>query len=236
MLPLDNANGGIYDINALVPLPPVIQGFLVEDQFNFIPTFSSLDIGGGNQTIGIGDLNKAYSPLSPPKAPKNSPFDNFYTNPLSSEQHIQFTLNNGNWLMDELKNNVAFYSCASTACTGTLGLKILGANQICNPNSQTYTVDNLSPSATVNWSVTPSGSFTLIQNGNNATLTPVGGYNGNAILTASVGSNCENVLITKTIWVGVPSTINELSHVPVFGCTMGEINAQQSPDIEGVYQ
>lgn len=106
--------------------------------------------------------------------------------------------------MDELRDTTAFYSCASTECTGTLELITTGADFICNSNSQTYKLDNLSSSATINWNVSPSNNFTLTQNGNNITLIPIGGYNGSAILTASVGSNCENVSITKTIWVGKP--------------------------------
>lgn len=137
MLPLDNANGGIYDVDNFISLPSDFDSYLLQRQFNFVPTYSSLNIGGGNQNIAYSDLNKIYSPLSPPNGSKNVPFDNFYTNPLASENHIQFTLNNGNWLLDELKGDTGFYSCAST-CSSSLPLKISGSDQVCLSNSSTY--------------------------------------------------------------------------------------------------
>ena len=54
MLPLDNANGGVFNIETFVPLPTEFDSYVLEREFNFIPAYSSLDIGGGNQTIGIG--------------------------------------------------------------------------------------------------------------------------------------------------------------------------------------
>ncbi|QTE24161.1 hypothetical protein [Polaribacter cellanae] len=96
MLAIDNANGGVYDIENFAELPNELHEYIQQRQFNFVPTYSSLNISGGNQIINPTDLNKNYSPLSPPLAPKNSCFDNFYTNPLSSKGHTQFTLKNGN--------------------------------------------------------------------------------------------------------------------------------------------
>ncbi|MFP4847091.1 hypothetical protein [Winogradskyella sp. PE311] len=204
MLPLDNASGGIFDLEGFANLPQELDQYVLERQFNFIPTYSSLDIGGGTQTISIRDLSRSYSPLSPPNAPKNSPFDNFFTNEINSQQHIQFTVNNGNWLMAELDddaNTEAFYSCAS-ACSNSLPLTILGSNQICNSSSATYTINNLVPNVNVAWSVSPAGGFTLTQNGNNATLTPTGNFGGRATLTAFIETDCDDLEITKEIQTG----------------------------------
>ncbi len=216
MLPLDNANGGVYNIDTFVTLPPEFNSYVLEREFNFIPTFSSLDIGGGNQTINYLDLNKAYSPLSPPKSPKNTPFDNFFTNELSSEQHIQFTLNNGNWLIEELDsdNNQGFFSCASTDCTGTLNLKILGKENICGTNSEAYSVGNLSSLVNPNWSISPSGDFTLATTGNNIIVTPNSNFTGNATLRAIISTQCGDFFtLTKKIWIGKPK-INNLPPGP----------------------
>lgn len=201
MLPLDNANGGVYNIDTFVTLPPEFYSYVLQREFNFIPAYSSLDIGGGNQTINYSDLNKAYSPLSPPNSPKNTPFNNFYTNPLNSEQHIQFTLNNGNWLLAELRNENAFYSCIST-CPNTLNLSIQGQYQVCSTNPETYTVNNLSPNATVNWSISPPYGISLLPNGNSVTVTPVGNFGGQATLIASISTDCSTIEVEKEILVG----------------------------------
>ncbi|PQV51600.1 putative secreted protein (Por secretion system target) [Jejuia pallidilutea] len=208
MLPLDNAGGGVYNIDTFVTLPPEVNAFVLEREFNFIPTFSSLDIGSGTQTINAGDLAKAYSPLSPPPALKNTPFHNFFTNDITSEQHIQFTLNNGNWLMDELRDTSAYFSCASTTCTGTLGLRISGPSQVCTSSSSNYSISSLPSNVTVNWSINPSGGFTITPNGHSVTITPNGLFAGEGVLTASIDTDCnDSVEITKTIQTGAQRPI-----------------------------
>ncbi|MFD2726606.1 hypothetical protein [Hyunsoonleella rubra] len=49
MLPLDNAGGGIYNIDTFVVLPPEMDAYVLEREFNFVPTYSSLyQCGSGN--------------------------------------------------------------------------------------------------------------------------------------------------------------------------------------------
>lgn len=217
MLPLDNASGGIYDLETFVNLPSGMDIYILERKFNFIPTFSSLDLGGGNEPIIYSDLNHAYSPLSPPLSPKNTPFDNFYTNPISSENHIQFTLNNGNWLMDELRGNNAFYTCIST-CTTTIPIEIDGGLlKLCDNATTTYTLLNLNPDSNVivNWSVIPSTAISsLVANGNAVTITSSGNINGTATLKASISTNCGNLDIEKTLWLGEPHVSYSLENIP----------------------
>ena len=84
-LPLDNSVGGVYDIDEWAPgvnLPFKIK------RFAFIPTFSSLDIGGGTQAITYSDVTRQYSPSSPPDPPKNVRANNFVTGkPFSDSFH-----------------------------------------------------------------------------------------------------------------------------------------------------
>lgn len=216
MLPLDNTNGGVFNIDTFVSLPPELNTYVLEREFNFIPTFSSLDIGGGNQVITYSDLTKAYSPLSPPLAPKNTPFDNFYTNPTTSERHIQFTLINGNWLMDELDddNLPAFYSCAAS-CVGQLTLNIAGPNSFCSTG--TYSIGNLTSASEVqvNWSVIPVASATLSTTNNSATLTRNPSFSGMITLTASIGTgnaNCVDIPVVKQIYIGTPTVVAKLTN------------------------
>lgn len=203
MLPLDNANGGVFNLEGFADLPAELDQYIIEREFNFIPAYSSLDIGGGTEIIGARDLNKTYSPLSPPIAPKDVPFDNFFTNPLISEQHIQFTLNNGNWLLTELQDSDAFYSCVST-CSNGLGLVMIGEDQICNSDSESYYVNNIRSGLPITWSVSPPGGFTLTSNGNSATLTPNGNFTGVATLTAAIDidTECADVIVEKQIQSG----------------------------------
>lgn len=200
MLPLDNVSGGIYDIDNFINLPSTFNSYLLQRKFSFIPTFSSLNISGGNQSIQFADLNIPYSPLSPPLAPKNVPFDNFYSNVLSNESHLQFTLNSGNWLLSELNGSNAFKSCAST-CTNNLPLKINGANQVCNNSSSNYFVNNINSQAIINWSIYPTGGFSLTTNADKSvTVNPNGNFGGIATLTAEITTDSEcNITSSYTV-------------------------------------
>ncbi len=98
MLPLDSAPGGFIDINEFAgttgssTLTDLTFRFT---QFCHVPTTRSLDIGSGTQTILTADLLRLYSPPSPPPAPKNTPFANFFTHPIENVRHTEFTTQNG---------------------------------------------------------------------------------------------------------------------------------------------
>jgi hypothetical protein len=202
MLALDNANGGIYDIENFASLPNELNSYVFQRRFNFIPTFSSLDVGSGNTTINPSDLHKQYNPQLPPPAPKDIPFDNFFTNPRISEGHIQFTLNNGNWLLSELSDNPQIESCAFV-CSGS---EISGTNVFCN--SAVYSAPQ--GATFFNWTITQGANLvTLSGNGtSNITLTALPNAQGNVTISLNYGDNgvrCGNITINKTVWVGKPS-------------------------------
>lgn len=230
MLPLDNASGGIYDVENFVGnLPASFNNYILEREFNFVPTYSSLNVGGGNQTITYADLNNTYSPLSPPTGLKSIPFDNFYTNPIKSTNHIQFTLNNGNWLIDELKGVNGFNTCAAS-CSDNLNLTIIGSNIICENTFNTYSVSDIPNQVNVNWSVSPSNSFSLTNNNNTLTLIPNSNYVGEATITANIATNCEDnintpISLNKTIWVGKP--LDDLVMISSGGFTLSTGNFYQ---------
>lgn len=205
MLALDNANGGIYNIENLAPLPSQFDQYVLQRRFNFIPAYSSLDVGSGNVTITPSDLVKIYNPQSPPPAPKNIPFDNFFTNPTTSETHIQFTLNNGDWLVAELADAPEVESC-SFVCQG---VQITGNNTLCTSNQ--YSVQtSISNDAIVTWSVNNTSAVSLSNTtGHSTTLTtPTNSYRTSVVLTATISSvKCQStVSISKTIRVGKPGT------------------------------
>ncbi|WP_248724246.1 T9SS type A sorting domain-containing protein [Seonamhaeicola sp. ML3] len=205
MLPLDNAGGGIYDIQALgVQLPQAIEDAFLETSFNFIPTFSSLDIGEGQEVINTTDLAKTYSPTRPPRAPKHIPFDNFYTNELTSEQHIQFTLNNSNWLMSELTDTPVSESCAF-ACGASINMS--GNSFLCNGVTNNYSLT--AGAESYFWQILSGGHLASL-NGNNTQTVSLTTNNlnstGKLILQGTLSSNrCSfSETIEKEIWVGAP--------------------------------
>jgi PKD repeat protein len=204
MLALDNANGGIYDIENFAELPTEFEQYVLQRRFNFIPAYSSLDVGSGDETINPNDLAKVYNPLSPPSAPKDIPFDNFFTNPISSEAHIQFTLNNGNWLISELTGTPEILSCA-LACESEI--VISGSEYLCNGNTTSYNIPAGAENYT--WQITEGSNLATISSSNNFTVNLTANNNnlsGSVILRGSISSSRCNYteIIEKEIWIGKP--------------------------------
>lgn len=200
MLALDNANGGIYDIETFAELPSQFAQYVYQKQFNFIPTYSSLDVGSGNEAITPNDLTKQYSPSLPPPAPRNIPFNNFFTNPKTSEPHIQFTKNNGDWLVHELENNPEIASCLAFCSNAQLS----GSTQLCSTG--VYSVTN--QAAYTSWYITEGSSLVSMSvSGNQATITQLNpGRSGYVTLNAVYGNaQCGSASVSKRIWVGRPN-------------------------------
>lgn len=210
MLALDNANGGIYDIENFASLPNELNSYVFQRRFNFIPTFSSLDVGSGNTTINPSDLHKQYNPQLPPPAPKDIPFDNFFTNPRISEGHIQFTLNNGNWLLSELSDNPQIESCAFV-CSGS---EITGTNVFCN--SAVYSAPQ--GATFYNWQIIQGGHLvSMTGNGTRQiTLNRSNSASGFVRIRITYGDNnfgrCGNATLEKEVWVGTLN-FNSISNI-----------------------
>jgi len=203
MLPLDNAAGGVYDINTFTAIPAGAERFLLQQRFNFVPNFSALDIGGGYQTIVTADLSRVYSPIAPTAYPKNTPFHNFYTNPVTSENHIQFTSDNGRWLLSELKGVAGTYKCENTcASVSTMGLG--GPPNVCQSGTS-YSVYNLPPNASVTWNLSPNLTQISAQGANPLVVQANG--SGNAWIDATVNYACGSQPLNRfNVLAGTPST------------------------------
>lgn len=205
MLALDNANGGIYDIENFAKLPVEFEQYVLQKRFNFIPAYSSLDVGSGNVTINPSDLAKVYNPLSPPPVPKDIPFDNFFTNPTTSEAHIQFTLNNGDWLISELTGTPEILSCAF-ACSNEV--TISGNDFLCTGSTSSYIL--LGGAENYSWQIISGGNLASINNSNNnvvsLTTTSNSNLSGKVVLRGSINSTRCNFTETlqKEIYVGKP--------------------------------
>ena len=216
MLPLDNAAGGIYDVNDFATLPATFTPYILQQRFNFVPTYSSLDIGSSSQTIVTADLSRVYSPLLPPVSPKNTAFHNFFTNPTTSERHIQFTQDNGRWLLSELKGIAASYSCANS-CASQSPMSISGPPTACQANTS-YSV-NLPAGASITW--TTSANLTrLSAQGANPLVVQSNG-SGSAWIDATVNYQCGSKVLTRlniiTGALSAPSIIGPTSVCPNSG-------------------
>jgi hypothetical protein len=216
LLPLDSNPGGVYGINKFAQLPSNISGYNVYPQitsFNFVPTSSSLDVGSGTQTIGRADYLRTYSPLVPPAAPKNVPFHNFFTNPLSNENHATLTINNANWLWKEIKGTPGSFSCSYRCANTDLVPVIAGPSLVCTQGI--YSVSPLPAGASVQYFSSNSSGITLAPLSSDPTkgvATHVNGYRGNVTLSARITGSCGSASSNAmTVFTDNPlATINTL--------------------------
>lgn len=151
---------------------------------SFIPTHSALDTSGFSDWHQPINTNLVCS--------GQTPFDSYYGESQNMD-HISFTPNMVNWLLDWLNGN------NPSATSGSNGSEsINGSALICENQPTTYNINSCAFSGAVEWSV--SGVATLISQTSN-TIKITGTGNGKAIITASFPSG-QN--ITKTVWVGKP--------------------------------
>ncbi|WP_445721702.1 T9SS type A sorting domain-containing protein [Flavobacterium sp.] len=205
VLPYDIYGGG----NQKSPTNNIPLDNIVSNNFGFIPTASSLDIGKGTTVINDIDYRKSYVGALPPVLPKNSPFQNFVTHfdqfnhNNNNSKHISFNRRNGNWLRTELNTTITDeYTNCAYICSSD---KIEGNNIICT--TANYSAPNGVPF--YNWTITQGSNLvTLTGNGTpNITLTALPNQSGQVLLSLSMGDDgakCGNITLTKSIWVGKP--------------------------------
>lgn len=71
--------------------------------------------------------------------------------------------------------------------------------------SESYTIINLPIGATINdWNVSPALGASLSFSGNNCTVTRIGNFNDEIILTASITTPCGDMVLTRKLWIGIP--------------------------------
>jgi hypothetical protein len=220
MLPIDGYPGGFLFPTRGLQSASLTNWFIkynlnvsVNRAFNFIPTTSSLDIGGGSIALGSPDFLRVYSASSPPATPKQTPFANFIVarqdNVASvNEDHISFTARNADWAGNEIGTvasgpNPQIVDC-SYLCNGSL--QIEGPPEVCY--SQDYYISSLPTGSTVTWSKI-GNSTGLAQNNNIATLTKTGD-GGTVTLTATITTPCGSLSpVSREIGVGTPMYVSQ---------------------------
>lgn len=190
MLALDNAPGGVYDVNQFgldvnninnqlhQNLGNWINATILQPRFCFVPTVSSLAVTNPQQNLTTPICNNLA--CLQPAAIGNS------FAPQTNQIHISYTQPSTNWILNNQDPN--------NNCVQICGAAISGNDIVCN--SSVYEVTNLPPGATVTWSISPNYSvLQLAPNtpaANQLTITNQHWYEvSNVTLTASInGGNC----------------------------------------------
>lgn len=142
------------------------------ESFNFIPTPSALDVGGGDLQLSDWDYKETYNAVMPPSAPRTIPFDNFTTSynlTNINEAHISFNTRNGDWLALELDANSGNEDYFD--CSWTCEQEVQGNDHICD-GWNTYSVP--AGATGYQWSVVDP----LLED----MISFVGGTNGNSVV------------------------------------------------------
>ncbi len=155
MLAIDNAPGGVYDINQFgldvnginnqlhSSLGTWINAAVLQPRFCFVPVVSSLAIVNPQQNL--------FMPICGNIRCTQPTGIATYFAPQTNQIHISNTQLSTNWILAN--------QATTNNCIQICGVNVIGNDFICN--SSVYEVSNLPSGATVNWSV-PSGNSTLL--------------------------------------------------------------------------
>lgn len=151
---------------------------------SFIPTHSALDTSGFSDWYQPIDKNLVCN--------KQTPFDSYYGEIINMD-HISFTPNMVNWLLDWLKGNNP-----GPVAGGNNDDVIMGSSLICENQPTIYHIKSCAVTGTAQWTVTGAASI-VSQSANSVTIN--GHNNGKAAISATLSTGQS---FTKSIWVGKP--------------------------------
>ncbi|WP_443938818.1 hypothetical protein [Pedobacter sp. MW01-1-1] len=157
MLPLDNAPGGVYDMNnfgldvngltggGIQDFFSEVSALVKQPKFCFVPTVSSLAISQPWQKLK-SNLCQSVNCLNP------SDVNNYYA-PQENQLHTSFTQLSSDWI---LKWQDPTLSCVKTCISN---LAIIGPSAICE--SANYSIINLPVGASVKWKLNQEGIVSI---------------------------------------------------------------------------
>lgn len=151
---------------------------------SFIPTHSALDTSGFSDWYQPIDKNLVCN--------GQTPFDSYYGETINMD-HISFTPNMVNWLLDWLKGNNP-----GPVAGGNNDDVIMGSSLICENQPTIYHIKSCAVTGTAQWTVTGAASI-VSQSANSVTIN--GHNNGKAVISATLSTGQS---FTKSIWVGKP--------------------------------
>jgi hypothetical protein len=183
MQPLDNAPGGIYNINKFIDVSDIESSIplkyrrffelnVVQPDFCFVPTVSSLAVQNPwphlDESIcdSLGCL---------------SAFDDYYA-PSSNLLHISYTQPMSDWIQQRQDSS---FNCVKI-CSDNI--QIMGGSSLCG--SSVYNLSGAPSGAIISWTATPSGIVSLTPNGAQVTVTKI--MEGTITLTATIANSCSS--------------------------------------------
>lgn len=214
MLPLDSSPGGRFGLSDYnVTIPPGNGITVNETKFAFLPTPSALYIGAGTQTITTEDLNNPYSRAFPPAGLKSIPFDNFFSNPVSNEKHVQITEKNGAWMFNEFRGTPQIFSCSYACNNSSIAPVLSGPSTICN-STVVFGISNVLEQVQYTWQT--SSNITPVSGQGTNSFTVTRNASGNGFIKIVVtGVSCGMAEKQLDVRLGGYSS----SDYPVFGPT-----------------
>lgn len=211
LLPIENESGGSYNIRELSSL---IDNYVLQDQFSFIPVASALDIRRNGGEPNLSDFRRPYANKNNLGATSlSTPFHDFIAEVTVANtdnfEHIHFTSKSGNFLgteLLELLNNSSNY--ANTNCEAFCNLdEIYGEEKICKNIEYSFSIPEI-PDGTVVWSVGADLQIVPDNDGSDSTIKvrlkdnyPNGG--ANTITVVINAGDCGRKTLTKTVYVGM---------------------------------
>ena len=197
MMPLDNAPGGLYDVNQfgidpnliMNQLPGFFQGYVqpitLQPRFCFVPTVSAL-------AFNDPASNLFTSVCSNVNCLNSSGVQDYFAG-QTNELHISFTQAKADYI---LQRQAATYNCAKI-CPASISIS--GDDAFCS-TSGTYALNTIPANATVTWSLNPS-YFASVNCANCNTTTLTKNYDGAGTLSATLGNTClgQPIVINKYI-------------------------------------
>jgi hypothetical protein len=204
----------------------------VNPKFSFIPTPSALYVGSGNEPITTVELNRAYSKALPPANPFSIPFDNFFSNPLSNEKHVQVTEKNGLWLFDEFRGTPQIFSCGYICGIPALDISISGPGNVCN-SAERFTIVNTPTGASPVWAISPNLNYISGQGTDTYTVSAV--ENGAGWIKATMEGGCGTVIRQQSIYAGALSAGDYSINGPTSTCAFQQVTFHATSLIEATY-
>jgi len=207
MLALDNAPGGVYDINEFGfdaniiqnSLPAFFNGFVqtttLQPRFCFVPTVSSLAYTNPQSFLFIPVCNNANC--------QNPAQVQDYFAPQQNELHISYSQTSSDWILNTQNPNLNCLKICPDNIT------ITGSSQMCGP--EIYTINNVPVGAVYTWDAVPAGHVNIFPAGNTVTLTRIGNTNVQISLRANFTNSCRATLVTKDIFVGLYTPIFDIT-------------------------
>ncbi|MEJ8802062.1 T9SS type A sorting domain-containing protein [Pontibacter sp. H249] len=216
-LPYDAYPGGFYSIPA-----PSLQAksafakykvtFSQVRSFNFVPTTSALDIGGGSVGLTQNDFQTKYIGSAPPAPPKGAPFNSFTTafkDSRVNELHISINEKNGNWVAQEVMGSPEQAPNCTFLCSDVL---IAGPSATCG--SIIYlSVPSFGAGTSYAWS-TGSGLSIVSGSGTNqvGVSAASGSYSTSSVSVVISNAACGSVTVTKAVnAVSRPSNVTSIT-------------------------